>query len=137
MHTGASGIKLEPVRMSAVVDTGVITAKSSSKSGYVHPNKRTATQITGPAKIEFNDRDFPSLSMAPVSVAPSKMNFKNVVNEFIEKEKADLLNIQQDTPRSWSEMTTEQREKAGIISISGTKSSRAYQASSDAYGQLR
>jgi translation elongation factor EF-Ts len=137
MYTPASGIKLEPIRMSAVVDTGVITTKSSAKAGYVHPNKRAATQIAGPGLIEFNDTDFPSLSMAAVSVAPSKMNYKNVVNEFIEKEKANLLNIEQDTNRSWSDMTPQQREKAGIISISGTKNSRAYQASSDTYGQLQ
>ena len=124
--------------MSAIVDNGIITAKSSSKNGYIPPNKRTATQTAGAGLIEFNDKDFPSLSIAAnASVTSTKMDFKKVVNECIEKEKANLLTTEQNTVRSWSEMTLEQREKAGIISISGTKSSRAYQANSDTYEGLQ
>ena len=128
------------MRMTAVVNNGIITAKSSSKSGYVPPSIRTTTQTAGHGLIEFNDRDFPSLSMsAKASGTSTKMDFKKVVNECIEKEKANLLTTEQDTVRSWSEMTLEQREKAGIISICNSKrhSSTTYQANSDTYEGLQ
>jgi len=137
MTTPASGIKLEPIRMSAVIDTGVIIG--STKSGYVHPNKRTK-QTIGSGLVEFNDTDFPSLSMAATaSIGTTKMNFKKVVDDCIEKEKANILNTDQYTVRSWSDMTPEQRKKAGIITVSIPKNpaSITYQASSDTYGQLQ
>lgn len=126
MYTPASGIKLEPVRMAAVIDVGGATKSNNptAKNAYVPPSKRGTSQVVGTTNkiIEFNDSDFPSLSTpASLSGRSAKLNFKKAVDDCIEREKQDSMNASNDSDIPWSEMTPEQQERAGIVAVSVTK----------------
>jgi len=88
----ASGITLQPMKMTELIQSSSTTSQAQPKVGYLPPHLRNPDASKGaanslPSKATVTDSEFPTLGVMTKKAAAGKINFKKAVDDHLEREK--------------------------------------------------